>query len=136
VPEPGRFHGAPVDVTGALAAALAAAVNIELPRVLALSLYHAVDWSTHHHSQDNYSLPLDHPSHPGDWRTHTSLWHPCFDPSKARRAAAQRGCKTPARCIGGASGARAIYHPPASVRARARTLARPEPALHRNTQDH
>ncbi|KAG2432501.1 hypothetical protein HXX76_008846 [Chlamydomonas incerta] len=34
------------------------------------------------YGQDNYSLPLHHASHPGDWRDHTSLTHPCFDPKK------------------------------------------------------
>ncbi|KXZ50749.1 hypothetical protein GPECTOR_15g434 [Gonium pectorale] len=34
------------------------------------------------YGQDNYSQPLEHPSHPGDWRQWTSLVHPCFDPTK------------------------------------------------------
>ncbi|GIL69673.1 hypothetical protein Vretifemale_506 [Volvox reticuliferus] len=34
------------------------------------------------YSQDNYSLPLHHPLHPGDWLEHTSKAHPCFDPEK------------------------------------------------------
>ncbi|GLC75556.1 hypothetical protein PLESTF_001656500 [Pleodorina starrii] len=34
------------------------------------------------YGQDNYSLPLQHRTHPGDWREHTSRAHPCFDPNK------------------------------------------------------
>lgn len=32
--------------------------------------------------QDNYSKPITHAYHPGDWLDHTSRAHPCFDPKK------------------------------------------------------
>ncbi|GFR49988.1 hypothetical protein Agub_g12134 [Astrephomene gubernaculifera] len=34
------------------------------------------------YGQDNYSMSLQHPEHPGDWLDHTSRTHPCFDPKK------------------------------------------------------
>ncbi len=32
--------------------------------------------------QDNYSKPITHAYHPGNWLDHTSRAHPCFDPKK------------------------------------------------------